>query len=80
MVLPGLIGASVCRFAVAVDAEALDGANAAAAPPPKNQVVLELTEQIWRDAIDLYGLEGEESIIPTREAFVPPVATGKYKW
>ncbi|KAG0659912.1 hypothetical protein C6P46_004852 [Rhodotorula mucilaginosa] len=64
----------------AVDAEALDGANAAAAPPPKNQVVLELTEQIWRDAIDLYGLEGEESIIPTREAFVPPVATGKYKW
>jgi hypothetical protein len=80
VVLPGLIGASVCRFAVAVDAEALDGANAAAAPPPKNQVVLELTEQIWRDAIDLYGLEGEESIIPTREAFVPPVATGKYKW
>lgn len=63
----------------AVDAEALDGANATAAPPPKNQVVLELTEQIWRDAIDLYGLEGEESIIPTREAFVPPVATGKFK-
>ncbi|GAA5879542.1 hypothetical protein JCM3774_000281 [Rhodotorula dairenensis] len=61
----------------AVDAEALDGA--AAAPPPKNQVVLELTEQIWRDAIELYGLDGEEPIIPTREAFVPPAATGKYK-
>lgn len=63
---------------VAVDAEALDGAEVA--PPPKNQVVLELTEQIWRDAIELYGLDGEDSIIPTREAFVPPAATGKYKW
>ncbi|GAA5856073.1 hypothetical protein JCM8547_002967 [Rhodosporidiobolus lusitaniae] len=44
----------------------------------KVQVVLELTEEVWRDAIEAYNIT--ESVIESREAFVAPVATGKYKW
>lgn len=69
-----LMGAGL-DLAVIVDPDAAEATSHA-----KNQVVLELTEQIWRDAIKMYDLEGKESIIPTREAFVPPVQTGKYKW
>ncbi|GAA5899950.1 hypothetical protein JCM5296_001924 [Sporobolomyces johnsonii] len=45
---------------------------------PKHQVVLELTQEVWQAAIEAYDIQ--ESMIPTRQAFVPPTATGKHKW
>ncbi|GAA5942832.1 Smc5-Smc6 complex subunit NSE4 [Sporobolomyces koalae] len=44
----------------------------------KHQVVLELTQEVWRDAIEAYDIT--EPMIPMRNAFVPPTAGGKKKW
>ncbi|BGP41687.1 hypothetical protein JCM10449v2_005678 [Rhodotorula kratochvilovae] len=63
-------------IAFMVDPEA--AAAAAGQPAAKNQVVLELTEEVWREAIELYGID--EPLIPSREAFVAPTASGKHKW
>ncbi|GAA6015967.1 hypothetical protein JCM11491_007128 [Sporobolomyces phaffii] len=43
-----------------------------------HQVVLELTQAVWREAIEAYDID--EPMIPTREGFVPPTAGGKKKW
>ncbi|GAA5916873.1 hypothetical protein JCM6882_007441 [Rhodosporidiobolus microsporus] len=77
-----------------VDAETASEQTAKGSSATKIQVVLELTEDVWRvrrhhlllfpcrdyflDAIDAYDIT--ESIIPTREAFVPPTQKGKFKW
>ncbi|GAA6054624.1 hypothetical protein JCM3770_002909 [Rhodotorula araucariae] len=65
-------------IAFMVDPEAAAAAGAGGQPVVKNQVVLELTEEVWRDAIELYGID--EPLIPSREAFVAPTAAGKHKW
>ncbi|GAA5978407.1 hypothetical protein JCM11641_004680 [Rhodosporidiobolus odoratus] len=67
-----------------VDAETTADTTSKGSAQPKTQVVLELTEDVWRvrfaspDAIAEYGLT--ESCIPTREAFVPPTKDKRFKW
>ncbi|GAA5927953.1 hypothetical protein JCM3775_002773 [Rhodotorula graminis] len=63
-------------IAFCVDPEAVAAAGQPVAP--KNQVVLELTQDVWREAIELYEID--EPLIPSREAFVAPTASGKHKW
>ncbi|GAA6038033.1 hypothetical protein JCM8097_007509 [Rhodosporidiobolus ruineniae] len=43
----------------------------------KVQIVLELTEEVWRDAIETYNIT--ESVIPSRDKFVAPNQSGS-KW
>ncbi|BGP33653.1 hypothetical protein JCM10296v2_005457 [Rhodotorula toruloides] len=52
-------------------------ASTAAQGAKKVQIVLELTQDVWKEAIEAYEIE--EPVIPHREAFVAPTATGK-KW
>ncbi|KAK4056945.1 hypothetical protein OIO90_001845 [Microbotryomycetes sp. JL221] len=56
---------------VCVAAEAPDEQEAAAIK--SNQIVLEVTEQIWKDAIEAYELT--ESVVPNRAPFKPPQAS-----
>ncbi|GAA5889427.1 hypothetical protein JCM8208_007872 [Rhodotorula glutinis] len=63
-------------IAFCVDPEAVAAAGQPVAP--KNQVVLELNQAVWREAIELYDID--EPLIPSREAFVAPTASGKHKW
>ncbi|GAA5915716.1 Smc5-Smc6 complex subunit NSE4 [Sporobolomyces salmoneus] len=44
----------------------------------KHQVVLELTQDVWKEAIEAYDID--EPMIPMREDFVPATANGKKKW
>ncbi|GAA6062855.1 hypothetical protein JCM10212_006108 [Sporobolomyces blumeae] len=44
----------------------------------KHQVVLELTQEVWQEAIEVYDIT--EPMIATRDAFVPPTQNGKIKW
>ncbi|EGU12119.1 WD-repeat-containing protein [Rhodotorula toruloides ATCC 204091] len=50
-------------------------ASTAAQGAKKVQIVLELTQDVWKEAIEAYEIE--EPVIPHREAFVAPTATGK---
>ncbi|GAA5822269.1 hypothetical protein JCM11251_006284 [Rhodosporidiobolus azoricus] len=61
-----------------VDEETAAAQTAKGSSVSKVQVVLELTEEVWQDAIEVYNIT--ESIIPPREAFVPPTQKGKFKW
>ncbi|GAA5955872.1 hypothetical protein JCM3765_000025 [Sporobolomyces pararoseus] len=44
----------------------------------KHQVVLELTQEVWKEAIEAYDID--EPMIPMRDDFVAPTANGKKKW
>ncbi|GAA5930943.1 hypothetical protein JCM10213_003951 [Rhodosporidiobolus nylandii] len=76
-----------------VDAETTAAQAEQGSSAKKYQVVLELTEEVWRvgflssialllpparDAIEAYDIT--EPLIPSRDAFVPPTKGGAFKW